>query len=308
MKKGRDRSRRFIMNECNHIYQRSENGFMIFYDREDYLVCFMIMSVVARKYGVKVLGICFMMDHFHLLVESVSCEVMSSFIRDFTSVFVREYNNSIGRKGKLFYKSYGSAPKKGDKRTRSAIVYIGNNPVEKSLCRHAEDYRWNFLRNLIDPFPFSDKISLSVASRCLRRALGVVSSCSRQGAYINYRRLWNILDGLSGNELEYFTDYLISRYCPIKKEDLFKYYEDWEQMIEAMHSTAGSEHDIKESYYAGSDTVYCDMVRYVVECKGMKYARLVTVLPSHQKMQLATELQAHTCATLFNIKRFLHMR
>ena len=52
------RRRRFIDGECNHIYQRTLNGFNIFYDREDYLVCYMIISTVRRKFKVKIIKMC----------------------------------------------------------------------------------------------------------------------------------------------------------------------------------------------------------------------------------------------------------
>ena len=127
------RRRRFLDGECNHIYQRTLNGFNIFYDQEDYLVFYMILSTSARKFRVRILELCLMVDHIHILLESDSCQEMSGFVRYYSSVFVREYNDSIGRNGQMMYKSFGSAPKKGDKKTRSAIVYIGNNPVEKKM-------------------------------------------------------------------------------------------------------------------------------------------------------------------------------
>ena len=117
----KDRKRRFINNECNHIYQRTVNGFLIFYDREDYLVCYMRLSVIASKYNVTLLKICFMIDLIHLFIDAPSREIMSAFMRDYSSILIHEYNFSIGRSGQMFHKSYG-------------IVYIGNNPVEKKLC------------------------------------------------------------------------------------------------------------------------------------------------------------------------------
>ena len=87
-------------------------------------MCYMIMSVLAKKHNIKLLQLCIMVDHIHILLESASCESMAAFIRDYTSVFVREYNNSIGRKGQLFHKSFGNAPKQGAKKMRSVIVYI----------------------------------------------------------------------------------------------------------------------------------------------------------------------------------------
>ena len=102
--------------ECNHIYQRTVNGFNLFYDREDYLVFYMILSVSVRKFNVSILMLCLMIDHIHILLDAVSCKEMADFVRYYTSIYVREYNDSIGRTGQMMYKSFGSAPKKGDKK------------------------------------------------------------------------------------------------------------------------------------------------------------------------------------------------
>lgn len=302
----KDRKRRFIPGVCNHIYQKTVNGYLIFYDREDYLVFYMILSVMAKRHNVSVLKICFMVDHVHLLIEAPSRESMASFIRDYSSVFVHEYNVSVGRSGQMFHKSYGSAPKKGDKKMRSAIVYIGNNPVEKNLCLHAEDYRWNFLKYLTEPYPFSKVIPLSECSRALRRCIKIVRSALKAGAYINHIRLREMFEGLHEYEKEYLTDYIITSYDLIDKDRLMKYYDNWNQMVSAMHFTAGSEHDIKEEYGHGSDQIYLDMIRYLTE-RGFKPVRSVTVLPLNQKLVLARELRQHTCASSYEMKKLLHL-
>ena len=304
----KDRKRRFINNECNHIYQRTVNGFLIFYDREDYLVSYMILSVMARKYNVTLLKICFMIDHIHLLIDAPSREIMAAFMRDYSSVLIHEYNISIGRSGQMLHKSYGSAPKKGNKKTRSTIIYIGNNPVEKKLCIRAEDYRWNFLKYFVDDCPFSVRISLSESSRPLRRCIKIVKSTSRSNVYLNYTILRDMFGTLSESEQEYLTDYIIMSYFPFDKDILLSYYEDWNQMIEAMHSTAGSEHDIKEVFSYGSDQIYYEMVRYIKDEKMICPVRSVTVLPFEQKMILFNELRIHTGATPYEIKKFLHMK
>ena len=304
----KDRKRRFINNECNHIYQRTVNGFLIFYDREDYLVSYMILSVMARKYSVTLLKICFMIDHIHLLIDAPSREIMAAFMRDYSSVFIHEYNVSIGRSGQMLHKSYGSAPKKGDKKTRSTIIYIGNNPVEKKLCIRAEDYRWNFLKYFVEACPFSVRISLAESSRPLRRCIKIVKSTSRSNVYLNYTILRDMFGTLSESEQEYLTDYMIMSYFPFDKDRLLSYYEDWNQMVEAMHSTAGSEHDIKEVFSSGSDRIYDEMVRYIKDEKMICPVRSVTVLPFEQKMILFNELRIHTGATPYEIKKFLHMK
>lgn len=302
----KERRRRFIVHECNHVYQKTVKGFVLFYDREDYLLCYMILSVKAKKYGVKVLKICFMIDHIHMLIEAPSCKVMSDFIRDYSSVYIHEYNTSVGRSGQMFHKSYGSAPKKGGKKTRSAIIYIGNNPVEKKLCIQAEDYRWNFLKYIVKSYPFSTERQLAECSRQLRRSISIVNAASKAGRFLNYNRLRDIFDSLTESEKEYLTDHIIKSYPLIDADRLWSYYEDWNQMVTAMHSTTGSEHDIKEAYSNGSDQIYHDMKRYLVE-KGFKPVRSVITLPLDQKIQLADDLRLHTGASPYEIKKFLHI-
>ena len=299
--------RRFIPMECNHVYQRGVNGVNIFYDREDFLVCYMILSVTARKRNVKILELCFMVDHVHILLDSQSCEDMADFIRDYSSAFVREFNTSVGRKGQLFHKSFGSAPKQGGKKMRSIIVYIGNNPVEKDLCRYAEDYRWNFLRYMVSPHPFSVNIPPRKRSRRLIRCMKYISVIAQSGIYLNYHQLYNVFERLSVEETEFLTDYIIKKYYPFDDARLLSFYDDWHQMTEAMHSTAGSEHDIVEQWYHRPDDIYIKMADYVKEHLGISPLRSVISLPISRKKALLTELKSNVGATAYEACKFLHL-
>ena len=301
------RVRRFIPRECNHVYQRTVKGWNIFYDREDYLMCYMILSVVAKSLNVKILKICFMYDHIHILIDADSREKMAAFVRDYLSVFVREYNSSLGRKGQLFYKSFGSAPKQGNKKMRSVIVYIGNNPVEKHLCNYAEEYRWNFLMYMVEPFHFSQEIPARKRCRSLARCIKRVKASSEVGCYLNYKQLYNMFSSLTDVEAEYLTDYIIMSYSPFDKERLLSFYDDWKQMIESMHCSTGSEYDIVEKWYSKSDRIYNDMVMYVKSHLNLTKVREVTVLPVLQKRKLMADLMRCTGATHFEVCKFLHM-
>ena len=285
------KKRRFIPMECNHVYQRGVSGFNIFYDREDFLVCYMILSVVAQKSNVKIVEICFMFDHVHILLESQSCQDMAAFIRDYASVFVQEYNSSIGRHGQLFHKSFGSAPKQGGKKMRSVIVYIGNNPVEKDLSPH----------------PFSVNVPARKRSRRLTRCMKYVTAVAQSGNYLNYHQLHNLFEGLSVEETEFLTDYIIMKYYPFDDTKLLSFYDDWQQMTEAMHSTAGSEHDIVEQWYHRPDDIYVKMAYYIKEYFDISPLRRVTILPLSQKKALLTQLRVNVGATLYEACKFLHL-
>ena len=307
MKKG-IRKRRFILSECNHVYQRSESGFNIFYDCEDYLMCYMIMSVLAKKHNIKLLQLCIMVDHIHILLESASCESMAAFIRDYTSVFVREYNNSIGRKGQLFHKSFGNAPKQGAKKMRSVIVYIGNNPVEKGLCRYAEEYRWNFIRYMLPKEILKQDGQRGRMSRKLSRCCKRVNAAAKAGAYINYTQLYDMFADLTDAERGALADYIVKAYYPFDVERVMELYDDWQQVVDAMHSTAGSEYDLAEKWYSNSDLIYMAMSSYISEKLNVWPVRNVVQLPFDQKMLLASELKLRTGATDYEVNKFLHLR
>lgn len=305
--KKRNRKRRFIPSECNHVYQRSDRGCNIFYDDEDYLLCFMILSVFARKHKIKLLKICFMVDHVHILLEAESCEHMSAFVRDYTSAFVMEYNTSIGRSGRLFYKSFGSAPKQGDKKMRSVIVYIGNNPVEKGMCRYAEEYRWNFIRYMLPRGMQQKKVRANRASRKLLRCFKRVKAAAKSGAYMNYTQLYDMFSDLNEVEREYLVDSIIMAYYPFDDDCILGLYDDWQQVINAMHSTAGSEYDLKEKWYSKSDEIYMKISSYVRDTLKIWPIRNVLKLSFEQKNLLAVELKLNTGASDYEVRKFLHL-
>lgn len=303
------RRRRFLDGECNHIYQRTLNGFNIFYDQEDYLVFYMILSTSARKFRVRILELCLMVDHIHILLESDSCQEMSGFVRYYSSVFVREYNDSIGRNGQMMYKSFGSAPKKGDKKTRSAIVYIGNNPVEKKMCSSAEEYRWNFIAYLDNDNPFSQDIPPRNRRRILRKAMKEAAADASANRYMNFSKLRWYMSRLNQEEKELLTDLIISLYMPVDKEALLDYYSDLPQMVSAMNASTGSDYDIREKVTPHSDLVYNRMIEVVRAETGLDVVRKVVVLPEERKMELVAKLQkAIPSAQLYQICKFLHLK
>jgi len=301
----RYRKRRFVSGECMHVYQRTIGGVNIFYDLEDYIVFYTIFSIVSRMYRISVLELCVMIDHVHMLLSSDVLSEISRFVQHYTSLFMREYNIGVGRKGSLFHKSFGSAPKKGGKKIRSAIVYVGNNPVEKGLCKRAVEYRWNFLAYMVTDNPFSSLRPASVCSRKLRDAVREVAGCFGQEEYLSYARVRRMFSKLRDDEKETLTDYIIKTYFPFDKETLLSFYDSYGDMLNAMDSTSGSEYDLKEKYYYGTDIVYKDMLEMVGE--KVKPVRQVTVLPDEEKFEFAQHLQDRTFGTSQQISKFLHM-
>ena len=302
------RRRRFYRGSLNHIYQRSVNGFNVFYSDEDYLVFYTIFSVCARTSDVIVLGLCLMYNHFHSLIQADSAKGLAGFMDRFTSWFVREYNSFSGRTGQLFKKNYGSAPKSDSKKIRSCINYIGNNPVEKSLCERAQDYRWGFLPYAVSDHPFSDSIVLRDSSSNLRKVIKEIDDMARQNLPLKYVQLRRMFSKLSQREKNQVVEYIIITYSPFDYDAMLSFYGKYEDMVMAMESNTGGEYDLTEDYDAGSDVAYVEMCDYLTQKMGKDYSSGIVSLPIDEKVRMFNELHNHTSATGRQICRFLHIK
>lgn len=203
------------MERILHVYQRTLNGFNIFYDIEDYLVFFSIFAKVSEKYRIRIVGLCIMIDHLHYLIDADSEEEVWRFVSHFTSVFVKMYNEDVGRKGSLFESPFGRAWKKGPKKIRTSVAYVLNNPVERGLCRRMEEYRWNFMAYATDSNPFSSRVRLSDSSKAFRNAVKEIDRVSDSGSWLNFTQVRRLFSRLSEEDRKRLADHIITCYNPI---------------------------------------------------------------------------------------------
>ena len=288
-----------------HIYQRTRNGFNLFYSLEDFLVFFTIVSVQVRKFGINMLGLCLMIDHIHILASAENLSQISQFISAYTSIFVKEFNEVTGRKGPLFEAKYGSALKLELKRIRSAIAYLLNNPVEKKLCTKAQDYKWNFLKYL-DPSKKRQIGSKRNLSRPLQRALTIVDDAYKKNKHLRYQLLTNLLKQLNPTEKELLSDYIITIYLPIDKKIAQKFFKSYDDMVLAVNSNTGTEYEITEAHFSKSDIQYREILQYL-KTLNITDAKSLISAPDERKVKLASQLKRFTSATTIQIKKFLHI-
>jgi REP element-mobilizing transposase RayT len=299
--------RKFYSGKVNHVYQRTENWVNIFYSDEDFLVYYTIFSVCTRSSDIIALELCLMYDHTHALIITENVQELSSFMDRFSSWFVKEYNHNTGRKGKLFHKNYGSAPKWSDKDIRSAINYVGNNPVEKQLCERAEQYRWNFLAYAISNNPFSEKYIPRKASRHLRNAIKEAKLMNEQNLPLKYIHLKRMMRELTPKERAQFIDQVIKMYLPFDFNKLISYYGSYETMLSAMRSNTGSDHDIKENNDRMPHSIFRDMISFLNKTIPRNEIIKLTTLPEDTKERISRRLKAIFNATDWQIAKFLHI-
>jgi hypothetical protein len=198
-------------------------------------------------------------------------------------------------------------PKLGDKKIRSNIIYVYNNPVERQLVYNAEDYRWNFLAYAKSNHPFSEQLVLNEASYALRQCLKTVNSFYNSGKHLNYNVLQRMFSSLDKRESEQLTDYIICKYSIIDYNEAIKYFGDFEKMLTAIHSTTGSEYDINEVFVGQRDDCYVRMINLLLKSEGIKDIHSFLSLPDSEKYKLYNRLKGRTAATARQIDKFLHL-
>ena len=303
----KSRKRSFQKNVLNHCYQRTEDGGVIFYSNLDYLVWFTIVCTTARKHKVRILAMCPMPDHTHFSIEAASSLELAAFMRDYSSLFVLEHNKVCHRKGPLFDTPFGSAPKNTDKKVRANLIYVWNNPPERKLIGKAENYRWTFLAYAVSDHPFSQKLVIRDSRWPVQKAVKEIMAQFKAGRYLPYALLKRLYEPLTTDEKQQLTDFIISTYNVIDYNAALKYFNSYEDLLLAVHSTTGSEYDIKESFVGKTDKDYSAMVRIILRELQPKDIHDILALSKEERYQLFQLLRRHTYAMNEQIAKFLHL-
>ena len=297
----------FKSGAVQHLYQRTNDGFLIFYSVRDYLVFFTILTTAARRYNVRILGVCLMVDHIHILVEAPNKMELDQFVCLYTSWFVKTYNEWYGRKGPFFQKQYGIASKVYDKDIRNAIAYLYNNPVERQICQRAEQARWNLLAYGNCRHPFSQPLRLDKARAPIRRAVEEIRSSRKEGRPLNYAQLKRISKSLLPEEQAQLTDFIVSCYNCVDYPDLFYRFGSYDKLVTAINTTTGSEYAISEEFVGRSDRIYSQMSRFLLDSHKIDVIDDLLRLPDDQRRELLEPLNIRTGASRRQLEKYLHL-
>lgn len=301
------RRKSHLGNTVAHIFQRARSGFVVFYNVKDSLFFITLLFVTARQHGIKVLGMCLMYNHIHMLIETDDAKVVRKFVRDLMSVFSRHYNLRYGIPGKLFDR-YGVSFKRGDKAIRTSLAYVNNNPVEDHICPKAEDWRWNLLSYSVSNHPYSEKIALAAVSRRLRKAVATVKYFKKTGSPLTYTILDSIFEGTSVNEAMQLVDHIISEYPIIDYERAIGYYGGYEKMLSAFSYNTGSEYDIAEPFDPHSGQAYKKMATYFANDRRFKDIGDVLRLPLPNLTEYLAEIIRRCDVRQCHAMKFLHIK
>lgn len=300
-------NRHFYPGTVNHLYQIARKGEVIFYNTSDHLVYFTIFCIMAKRYNIRVLKLCHMPDHVHASVIADRKRDLSCFERDLSSLFAREHNGTCHREGPFFKSPFGSVPKSTDKKARSNLIYVDNNPVERHICPLAEQYRWNYLAYAVSDHPFSAPYCKEEASNAMLRAVRVVKARHKAGEHMPYALLQRLLGPLGRKEQDQLADIIVTTYSVIDYPEAIRYFGSYDKMLTAVHSTTGSEYDMKERFVGKDDSWYDRMAGIVMDHYGLTDIHDMLAFSQERRCDLFFLLQQKTMATSEQIAKFLRL-
>lgn len=291
-----------------HVYQNTEEGHVIFYTMKDKLFFYTLLAILLRRYGIKLVAMSLMPDHYHLLLQAFSTDELRPLARDLNSTYARRFNQSAGISGKVFKGPMGFSVKKGVKERMSAINYVHNNPVVKKLDRRCASSTWNFLAFAKCPYPFSEKPDRSRCRIALRRAMRMVDSLEKNGEWLDYPTLNRLFDPLTKEEKLQLFDYAVSRYKAIDYESAAAYFGSVDNMIESAEMNSGAEYDIDEVFDTRDDRPYLRMAAALLD-EGIctKDVKEVLAMNYGTRLDLFTMLRARSMASFRQMEKFLHL-
>lgn len=304
----KSRRRRFAPEGTEHIYKITKDGGLLFYTLSDYLVYFTITCVTAERMDMTLAALTLMRDHIHEEIEVRQSKVMSDYEQTVNAWYAQEFNRSCKRKGQLFRHRFGSAPKRKESRIRDSFAYLGNNPVERKLCRKAIEYRWNFLAYARSTHPFSKPLLIREASPRLVRAVKEVQSLHKQRKIVNYKILERLFHSLEQDEIQQLTDYIISTYNVIDYEAAASWYGSFDKMLAAFDVNTGSEYEIRETFVGKDDRVYGQLATATLRHWKLKSIKDIITWPDEKKLEALDLLARETGILYVQIAKFLHFK
>jgi REP element-mobilizing transposase RayT len=125
-----------------HVTSHSvAEGVMVRSDRDRTAFLEAVGDTVLR-YGWKLLAVCVLDNHFHLLVVTPGANLAPG-MQYLRGTYAQAFNRRHGRRGALFRERYRRSRVKSDAHLSLIVRYIALNGVEAGIVRDPRDDRWS---------------------------------------------------------------------------------------------------------------------------------------------------------------------
>ncbi|MEA1910182.1 MAG: transposase [Spirochaetota bacterium] len=141
-----------------HVTGKANYGEFIF--ENDYFKELFLEDLhrAKKKYPFRLKHYSIMSNHIHLLLKPESGTDISVLMQWILSVFAKQFNLIIKKKGHVWYDRFKSRIVRDINQFIATFNYISNNPVKAGMCEKAEDYYYSALQmikenrhDLVDP-------------------------------------------------------------------------------------------------------------------------------------------------------------
>ena len=106
-----------------------------------------------RKYAFRVINICIMGNHFHIMIEPGRNESLSRIMQWILSVFAVCYNRELGLEGHVWYDRFKSKIISSLRQFISTFTYINDNPVRAGIVSAPQLYPYGGIALIRDGPP-----------------------------------------------------------------------------------------------------------------------------------------------------------
>lgn len=298
-------TRKTSLKGYDHVYQITADRGICFYTAADCLVWFSLMCVLADRYGIRILAVCIMLNHYHIELHAPSPEALSSFMRDLNALFTRLYNRRYGTTGPLFSNKFKNAGKYKEQKIRENFLYICNNPVVKCAVPRAAQYRWNFLAYMQSAHPFSSQGDISSDER-MGQVMSMVRTRRSAGRPLDYAFFDGIYSQLSDSEKKQMLDYIIAQYNVIDYAAVKRMWGSFEQLNQVLLTVRGAEYDIEDDTAQEDYRHYYKMIRVAADL-GYDLGKMrFGQLSPRELRRLACACREKAVASQVELAKFLH--
>jgi putative transposase len=129
-----------------HVLNRGVLKQPIFHDEHDYSAFLKVLKRYISKFNTKVYHWCLMPNHYHIVMEMVTPEVISKFIGGIQQSYAMKYHRRYKTAGRLFQSRFKSQAIDKELYLLACGRYVERNPLRAGLCQNACEWPWSSAR------------------------------------------------------------------------------------------------------------------------------------------------------------------
>ncbi len=142
------RTRRIVPdNSVNHVLNRGNRRQVIFRKPADFDVFFNLLSEAQYHVPMRIIGVCLMPNHFHLVLWPQEGRSLSAYMKWLMNAHLRRYqmHYALTGTGHVYQGRFKNFIVQSDAHFYSAVRYVEGNPLRAKLVTSARDWQWSSL-------------------------------------------------------------------------------------------------------------------------------------------------------------------